>query len=179
MNKRLVYIVMAAAVVMFIIIVAGHFSRPRPQQPKVIPKAAIVSPEMLAKEIKVTPKQAAEISAAIPEVEPVISYTVQAPTIQKAAEVTAREIEHKSPALPVAAVAKSDRTAVVANEEQQRVEVYKIDLDKQHKVKVGMTYINDKLYPTIGYQAGRVDSMVQLDGSKVKGATIMYTVAQW
>lgn len=42
-----------------------------------------------------------------------------------------------------------------------------------------MTVIEDKVYPTLGYQAGRVEGLVQLDGAKIKGATVMYTVVQW
>ena len=65
------------------------------------------------------------------------------------------------------------------NTEKQKVDVYKINLTKEHKIKAGVTVIDDKVYPTVGYQAGRVEGLVQFDGSKIKGATVMYTVAQW
>ena len=57
--------------------------------------------------------------------------------------------------------------------------MYKINLDKPHKIKTGVTVLNDKIYPTVGYQAGRVEGLVQFEGTKIKGATVMYTVAQW
>lgn len=89
------------------------------------------------------------------------------------------DIKNKAPELPAVVIEPTDRTVVTPNTEKQRVEVYKINLDKPHKIKTGVTVLNDKIYPTVGYQAGRVEGLVQFEGTKIKGATVMYTVAQW
>ena len=74
---------------------------------------------------------------------------------------------------------KTDKTLVGANTESQRVDVYKISLKKEHKVKAGVSVIDSKVYPTVGYQAGRVEGLIQIYGSQIKGGAVMYTVAEW
>ncbi|WP_444498959.1 hypothetical protein [Veillonella seminalis] len=178
-NKRLHYVLYAAIAVVLIIVCIGYYSNQKVTAPKVVPQSTMAKPEVLAKDIKITPKQADAVVHEIAKTKPVISYTVNAPTITQAADDTAIAINNKSPELPAVAVAPRDRTVIVANEDKQTVDVYKINLDKPHKIKTGVTVLNDKIYPTIGYQAGRVEGLVQFDGTKIKGATVMYTVAQW
>lgn len=180
-NKRLSYILYAAIAIVLVVITIGYYqhSNQKITQPKLITQDSMTNPAQLAKEIKITPHQAAEIVKAVPDAQPVITYNVTAPTVEQAAIDTTKAIKNKDPALPQAVTAKSDRTAVVANTEQQKVDVYKINLEKNHKIKAGATVINDKLYPTIGYQAGRVEGLMHFNGAKVKGATVLYTVAQW
>lgn len=180
-SKRLSYILYAVIAAVLIIITVGYYqhSNQKITQPKLITQDSMTNPAQLAKDINVTPKQAADIVQAVPDTRPVITYNVTAPTVEQAAIDTTKAIKNKDPALPQAVTAKSDRTAVVANTEQQKVDVYKINLDKNHKIKAGATVINDKLYPTIGYQAGRVEGLMHFDGVKVKGATVLYTVAEW
>lgn len=180
-NKRICYVLYAAIAVVLIVICTAFYinSKQKIEQRKVIPQTTVSNPVELAKEIKVTPKQATQIVEAIPQSKPVITYTVVAPTVEKAAVKTVEAIKNKSPDIPKEATANTDRTVVVTNTEKQKVDVYKINLNKEHKIKAGVTVIEDKVYPTVGYQAGRVEGLVQFDGSKIKGATVMYTVAQW
>lgn len=180
-NKRLCYVLYAAIAVALIVIATAFYinSKEKVDKPKVIPQTTMSNPVELAKEIKVTPKQASEIVKAIPEVKPVVTYTIVAPTVEKAAVKTAEAIKNKLPDVPAEAIANTDRTVVVPNTDKQKVDVYKINLNKDHKIKAGVTVIDNKVYPTVGYQAGRVEGLVQFDGSKIKGATVMYTVAQW
>ena len=175
-NKRICYVLYAAVAVVLIIICTAFYinSREKVEQPKVIPQTTMSNPVELAKEIKVTPKQASQIVEVIPQSKPVITYTVVAPVVEKAAVKTAEAIKNKSPDIPKEATANTDRTVVV-----HKVDVYKINLNKEHKIKAGATVINDKIYPSIGYQAGRVEGLMHFDGSKIKGATVMYTVVQW
>lgn len=180
-NKRICYVLYAAIAVALIVICTAFYinSKDKIEQPKVIPQTTMANPVELANEIKVTPKQATQIVEAIPQTKPVVAYTVVAPTIEKAAEKAAEAIKNKLPDIPKEATADTDRTVVVPNTEKYKVDVYKINLNKEHKIKAGITVIDDKVYPTVGYQAGRVEGLVQFDGSKIKGATVMYTVAQW
>lgn len=110
---------------------------------------------------------------------PVVTYYVQAPTLEKAATETAKAIENQSPALPPVVTKKTDRTIVAADDKLNKVDVYKISLRKAHKLKAGMTYINDKSYLSAGYQAGRWEGLAHFDENGFQGATVMYTIAQW
>ena len=166
-NKRLHYVLYAAIAVVLIIVCVGYYvnSNQKVSAPKVIPQPTMSNPAVLAKDIKVT--------------KPVTSYTVIAPDVEQAAVKVSNDIKNKAPELPAVVIEPTDRTVVTPNTEKQRVEVYKINLDKPHKIKTGVTVLNDKIYPTVGYQAGRVEGLVQFEGTKIKGATVMYTVAQW
>ena len=172
-NKKIAYIIYAALVVVAIILATAYYINnrtPKVTAPKVIPQTQVADPAALAQAIKITPKEATEVVAEIPKA---------APVVETAAAETVKAIEKKDAALPVVVAEKSDRTVVTPNVEAQKVDVYKINLNKGHKLKAGVTVIEDKVYPTLGYQAGRVEGLVQLDGAKIKGATVMYTVVQW
>ena len=90
-----------------------------------------------------------------------------------------QDIAHSNPNLPKVATEKSDRTAVVANTDEQKVDVYKINLNKEHKIKAGVTVIDKKMYETIGYQAGRVEMLGHFEGIQFKGGSVLYTVKAW
>ena len=62
-----------------------------------------------------------------------------------------------------------------------KVDVYKINLRWAHKLKAGMTYVNDKAYISTGYQAGRWEGLVHFDTRTMEppGGTITYTVHEW
>lgn len=110
---------------------------------------------------------------------PVVTYYVQAPTLEKAATETAKAIENQSQTLPPAAAKKSDRTIVTADNKLNKVDVYKISLRKAHKLKAGMTYVDYKSYLSAGYQAGRWEGIAHFDGNGFRGATVMYTLKEW
>ena len=75
--------------------------------------------------------------------------------------------------------AKSDRTIVTADKQLNKVDVYKISLRRAHKLKAGMTYVDDRAYLSAGYQAGRWEGLAHFDGSGFQGATVMYTIKEW
>jgi len=179
MDKRISYILYGVLAVVLVVVLSAWYIDSQKAKPVLVKQSAMTKPAELAQAIKVTPKQAEKIAQIVPKSEPVASYTVQAPNVAQAAKLTSKMIEQKAPDLPKVATEKSDRTVIVPNEERQKVDVYKIDLEKNHKIKAGMTYINDKLYPAVGYQAGRFEGVVHFDNAKVKGATVLYTVAEW
>lgn len=108
-----------------------------------------------------------------------VTYYIPAQTVEAAADKVVTQVKTQDPSAPVAVTEKTDKTLVVANTESQKVDVYKISLKKEHKVKAGVSVIDSKVYPTVGYQAGRVEGLVLMDGVKVKGGAVMYTVAEW
>ena len=120
---------------------------------------------------------------------PSTTYYVTAPTVERAAQVVERQIREDSPTLPRAAREKSDRTVVTPitkdkdgkdlPADQQKVDVYKINLRKDHRIKAGATIIDGKALMTVGYEQGRFEALAHFDGGKYKGATVMYNVAEW
>ena len=120
---------------------------------------------------------------------PTVTYHVTAPTVEYAAQVVERQIREDSPTLPRAVREKSDRTVVTPitqdkdgkqlPTEEQKVDVYKINLRKDHRIKAGASVIDGKALVSIGYEQGRFEALAHFDGSRYKGATVMYNVAEW
>lgn len=120
---------------------------------------------------------------------PTVTYHVTAPTVERAAQVVERQIKEDSPTLPMAAREKTDRTVVTPitkdkdgkdlPPDQQKVDVYKINLRKDHRIKAGVTQIDTQTYWTAGVQIGRWEGLVHGQAGKVKGGSVMYTVAEW
>lgn len=120
---------------------------------------------------------------------PSTTYYVTAPTVERAATVVERQIRTDDAALPMAAREKTDRTVVTPiikdkdgqdlPPDQQKVDVYKINLRKDHRIKAGATMIDGKALVTVGYEQGRFEALAHFDGGKYKGTTVMYNVAEW
>ena len=120
---------------------------------------------------------------------PSTTYYVTAPTVERAATVVERQIRTDDAALPMAAREKTDRTVVTPivkdkdgkdlPADQQKVDVYKINLRKDHRIKAGATMLDGKALVTVGYEQGRFEALAHFDGGKYKGATVMYNVAEW
>ena len=120
---------------------------------------------------------------------PTVTYHVSAPNVERAAQVVERQIREDDPILPRAAREKSDRTVVTPITKdkdgkdlppaEQKVDVYKINLNKAHKIKAGASVIDGKAMMTVGYEQGRFEALAHFDGSHYKGATVMYNVAEW
>ena len=120
---------------------------------------------------------------------PTVTYHVVAPTTDRAAQVVERQIREDDPTLPRAAREKSDRTVVTPITKdkdgkdlppvEQKVDVYKINLRKDHRIKAGASVIDGKALMSIGYEQGRLEALAHFDGGRYKGATVMYNVAEW
>ena len=120
---------------------------------------------------------------------PTTTYYVTAPTVERAATVVERQIRTDDATLPMAARERSDRTVVTPiikdrdgkdlPPDQQKVDVYKINLRKDHRIKAGATMIDGKALVSIGYEQGRFEALAHFDGARCKGATVMYNVAEW
>lgn len=114
------------------------------------------------------------------DVRPVVTYTVEAPTVDAAATETAKAIEEGDARLPAPALEQTDRTVVTPNTDKQTVDVYKISLRNNHKIKSGLLSADGKTYLGAGYQAGRWEGMVYTrSGRSVDAASVSYTIKQW
>ncbi|WP_315436706.1 glycoprotease [uncultured Selenomonas sp.] len=120
---------------------------------------------------------------------PTVTYHVTAPTVERAAQVVERQIRTDDPTLPRAAREKSDRTVVTPitqdkdgkelPAEEQKVDVYKINLRKDHRIKAGASVIDGKALMSVGYEQGRFEVLAHFDGSRYKGATVTYNIIEW
>ena len=120
---------------------------------------------------------------------PTVTYHVAAPTVERAAQVVERQIRADAPTLPRAAREKSDRTVVTPITQdkdgkdlppaEQKVDIYKINLRKDHRIKAGASVIDGKPLMSIGYEQGRLETLAHFDGARYKGVTVMYNVAEW
>ena len=120
---------------------------------------------------------------------PTVTYHVAAPTVERAAQVVERQIREDDPTLPMVAREKTDRTVVTPITKDkdgkdlpptdQKVDVYKINLRKDHRIKAGASIIDGKALMSIGYEQGRFEALAHFDGGRYKGATVMYNVAEW
>lgn len=100
--------------------------------------------------------------------------------MESAAEETAERINKNDESLPRLATEKTDRTVVTPNTEKQKVDVYKVNLNKSHKVKAGVMTTGDKTYYGVGYQQGKWEGMVYTrSGKKIEGVSISYTLKEW
>ena len=120
---------------------------------------------------------------------PSTTYYVSAPTVERAAQVVEKQIREDDPTLPRAAREKTDRTVVTPitkdkdgkdlPADQKKVDVYKINLRKDHRIKVGASAIGGKALMTVGYEQGRFEALAHFDGSRYKGATVTYNIREW
>ena len=120
---------------------------------------------------------------------PTTTYYVSAPTVERAAQVVERQIREDAPTLPRAAREQTDRTVVTPitknkdgkdlPAEQQKVDVYKINLRKDHRIKAGASVIDGKALMSVGYEQGRFEALAHFDGTHYKGMTVMYNVVEW
>lgn len=177
--------IITVALLMLLVVVAGLFAynimhTKKLQEPVILSQTIAKNPLKMADTLKITPKEATEVISYKESTEPVATYYTQAPTLHDAAVITKNAIKDKSPNIPKEAIEKSDRTAVVENTDEQKVDIYKINLNKAHRIMGGVTVLETgKVYETIGYQAGDFQGLAHFDGKHFKGASALYTFAKW
>lgn len=154
-------------------------------EPIVMPQEQTTDTQAVKKQLGVSQNTAEKITREIRyiqtgETQPSVTYYVTAPTVETAAEKVAADIKDGQPTVPKEAAQKSDRTVVTADKDKQKVDVYKINLNKTHKIKAGLMTAGGKTYGGIGYQAGKWEGMVYTrSGKKIEAGAISYTVKEW
>ena len=94
----------------------------------------------LQEQLKISQGNAAALQAAYEQEKnkPATTFYVKAPSLPAAAEQVQERINNNDQTLPPMALEKSDRTVVVANETDYKVDVLKINLDK---ARLGMNVL--------------------------------------
>lgn len=150
------------------------------EKPVLLKQEQVKDPVKLANAIHITKEEAKQVVSKMENTQPVATYYVQAPTVEQAAKDTQQAIKCDDLALPKAVTEKSDRTAVVANTDKQKVDVYKINLDKPHSIVAGVTVMtNGDIYETVGYEDKRFEGLAHFKGSEFKGASALVKVVRW
>lgn len=184
-RKTVLVIVGACLIGLVTGMIYGCSREQKAAQPIVVPYQDTTDPIKTADQIKLSDESARAVTKEIYRIQqtqptPQVTYYVQAPDLTAGAETVAKEIKEAKPSVPAAAREKTDRTVVTADHDRQKVDVYKINLKKPHKIKAGLMTADGKTYGGIGYQAGRWEGMVYTrTGRKVEAAAVTYTIAEW
>ena len=184
-RKKLAVLILS--VILLVGITVGIFRSCSRQktEPIVMPQEQTTDTQAVKKQLGVSQHTAEKITKEIHyiqtgETQPSVTYYVQAPDLTAGAETVARDFQADKPSVPAAAREKTDRTVVTADKDHQKVDVYKVNLRKPHKIKVGAMTTGDKTYIGAGYQYGRWEGMLYTrTGKKVEAGSITYTVKEW
>lgn len=174
--------ILIGGLILIILAIVGVFiyNSHQVKKPVLLKQEQIKDPVKLANAIHITKDEAKQVISIKERTQPVATYYTQAPTVEQAAENVKKDIAHSNPNLPKAATEKSDRTAVVPNTGEQKVDVYKIKLDKPHSILAGVTVMtNGEVYETVGYEDKRFEGLAHFKGSEFKGASALVKVMRW
>ena len=195
-HKTIVYIVLIVLAAILAYALGRHASEEKTvaEKPAVLTQEQTQNAAALRAQLDISRANAQVLQKRLIEAQagqraPTTTYYVNAPTVERAVQVVERQIKEDAPTLPRAAREKSDRTVITPitkdkdgkdlPSDQQKVDVYKINLRKDHRIKAGASVIDGKALMTVGYEQGRFEALAHFDGGKYKGATVMYNVAEW
>ena len=168
--------------------------QPAAEKPAVMTQEETQDTEALRNQLDISRANANALQKRLAEAQaerraPTTTYYVSAPTVERAAQVVERQIREDSPTLPMAVREKTDRTVVTPitqdkggqplPPEDQKVDVYKVNLRKDHRIKAGASVIDGKALMSVGYEQGRFEALAHFDGTRYKGATVTYNIIEW
>ena len=125
------------------------------RQAVVLQQEQLEQAQELGKALHISQMNAKELQAVYDELKakpPVASFTVSAPSLEVATEQVAERINKQDATLPPAALEKTDRTAVVKNDTEYKVDVLKINLDKSWEFSTGIGSHRGDAYIPVGVQ---------------------------
>ena len=193
-HKTALLVILLIMLLLILGIVFSSEEQPAPEKPTVMTQEETQDAQELRDRLDISTANAKALEKRITAIQagqraPSTTYYVTAPTVERAATVVERQIRTDEAALPMAAREKTDRTVVTPivkdkdgqdlPPDQQKVDVYKINLRKDHRIKAGASFIDGKALMTVGYEQGRFEALAHFNGGKYKGATVMYNVAEW
>ena len=125
------------------------------RQAVVLQQEQLEQAQELGKALHISQMNAKELQVAYDVMKtkpPVASFTVNAPSLEVASEQVVERINKQDATLPPAALEKSDRTAVVKNDTEHKVDVLKINLDKSWEFSTGIGIHHGDTYIPVGVQ---------------------------
>ena len=196
-KHRTLLLIAAVAVLLVCAYSIGNraaIKRQAQENPAALTQEQTQDAKALQQQLDISRKNADELRRELAAVQagqraPAATYYVHAPTVERAAQAVEKQIKADDPTLPRAAREKSDRTVVTPITkdkdgkelplDKQKVDVYKVNLRKDHRVKAGATMVDGKAYASVGYEQGRFEALMHFDGTKPHGASVMYNVVEW
>ena len=193
-HKTALLVILLIMLLLILGIVFSSEEQPASEKPVVMTQEETQDARELKDRLDISTENASALEKRITAIQtgqraPSTTYYVTAPTVERAATVVERQIRTDDATLPMAAREKSDRTVVTPiikdkdgqdlPSDQQKVDVYKINLRKDRRIKAGASVIDGKALATIGYEQGRFEALAHFDGARCRGATVMYNVAEW
>lgn len=195
-HKTVVLVVILVLLVGIAYAIGRHFApeQTATEKPTVMTQEQTQDAAALRAQLDISERNAADLQQKLADMQrggqaPSTTYYVTAPTVERAAQVVERQIREDAPTLPRTAREKTNRTVVTPiikdkdgkdlPADQQKVDVYKINLRKNHRIKAGAGVIDGKALMTVGYEQGRFEALAHFDGGRYKGATVMYNIAEW
>ena len=154
-NKWLIVFFLVISAVLFWLWQRAQQAEEQHRQAVVLQEEQLEQTQLLRRALSISQMNAKELQAAYEELKtkpPVASFTVAAPSLEVAAEQVAERINKQDATLPPAALEKTDRTAVVKNESQYKVDVLKINLDKSWEISAGVGNHRGDTYMPVGVQ---------------------------
>ena len=140
--------------------------------------------DTLQKDLDVNKQEANDIIYKIDEIEqgkiePVATTTIKSENLESATNEVVDKINNQDTSLPKEALEKTDKTIVTDNPHQDYdIGIYKIDLEKDYKLKVGQTIYKNEINWAVGYEHKKLEVIIH-GKDKVNGVTAMYTVKEW
>lgn len=193
-HKTALLVILLIMLLLILGIVFSSEEQPASEKPVVMTQEETQDARELKDRLDISTENASALEKRITAIQagqraPSTTYYVTAPTVERAATVVERQIRTDDATLPMAARKRSDRTVVTPiikdkdgqdlPSDQQKVDVYKINLRKDRRIKAGASIIDGKALATIGYEQGRFEALAHFDGARCRGATVMYNVAEW
>lgn len=154
-NKWLIIFFLVISAVLFWLWQRAQQAEEQHRQAVVLQEEQLEQAQLLRRALSISQMNAKELQAAYEELKakpPVTSFNVTAPSLEIAAEQVAERINKQDATLPPAALEKTDRTAVVKNESQYKVDVLKINLDKSWEISAGVGSHRGDAYLPVGVQ---------------------------
>lgn len=149
-----------------------------------IESANIKDNDTLQKDLDINKQEANDIIYKIDEIEqgkiePVATTTIKSENLESATNEVVDKINNQDTSLPKEALEKTDKTIVTDSPNQDYdIGVYKIDLEKDYKLKAGTTIYNDEINWAVGYEHKKLEVIIH-GQDKVNGVTAMYTIKEW
>ena len=121
----------------------------------VLKKEELEQEQILRRALNISQMNAKELQVAYDALKtepPATNFTVNAPSLEVASKQVVERINKQDTTLPPGTLEKTDRTAVVKNDTEYKVDVLKINLDKSWEFSTGIGIHHGDTYIPVGVQ---------------------------
>lgn len=125
------------------------------RQAVVLQKEQLEQTQALSKALHISQMNAKELQAAydaLKDKPSATNFIVEAPSLEVASDQVSERINKQDLSLPAAALENTDRTAVIKNDKEYKVDVLKINLDKAWEISAGLGSHKGDAYIPLGVQ---------------------------